>query len=162
MDDWFREIAAASVVPSDTARELDERGFVVLPEAVPAGKIDRLTDAYDAAAASALEEDVKIGSTTTRVNDFVNRGAEFDPLYVFPPLLAAGCRVIGRPFKLSSLHARTLRPHMPAQELHVDVRRDSPDWPLVGFILMADAFRPDNGPPASCPARTGGLVPRRT
>jgi ectoine hydroxylase-related dioxygenase (phytanoyl-CoA dioxygenase family) len=34
---------------------------------------------------------------------------------------------------------------MPAQELHVDVARDSADWPLVGFILMIDAFGPDNG-----------------
>ena len=33
----------------------------------------------------------------------------------------------------------------PAQELHVDVQRDSADWPLVGFILMVDEFRPDNG-----------------
>jgi ectoine hydroxylase-related dioxygenase (phytanoyl-CoA dioxygenase family) len=29
--------------------------------------------------------------------------------------------------------------------LHVDVPRDSADWPLVGFILMIDAFRSDNG-----------------
>jgi ectoine hydroxylase-related dioxygenase (phytanoyl-CoA dioxygenase family) len=79
------------------------------------------------------------------VNDFVNRGAAFDDLYVFPPLLEACCRVIGQPFKLSSLHARTLRPHVPAGDLHVDVRRDSADWPLLAFILMVDEFRPDNG-----------------
>ena len=95
--------------------------------------------------ASATGDDIRIGSTSTKVNDFVNRGAEFDDLYVFPPLLEACCRVIGRPFKLSSLHARTLRPGSPAQELHVDVRRDSADWPLLGFILMVDEFRPDNG-----------------
>ena len=75
----------------------------------------------------------------------MNRGAEFDDLYVFPPLLEACCLVIGRPFKLSSLHARTVRPGTPAQELHVDVQRDSADWPLLGFILMVDEFRPDNG-----------------
>jgi ectoine hydroxylase-related dioxygenase (phytanoyl-CoA dioxygenase family) len=34
---------------------------------------------------------------------------------------------------------------MPAQDLHVDVRSDSADWPLLGFILMVDEFRPDNG-----------------
>ncbi len=69
-----------------------------------------------------------------------------DELYVFPPLLDACRRVIGGPFKLSSLHARTLRPqHTPGQGLHVDVRRDSPDWPLLGFILMIDDFRADNG-----------------
>jgi ectoine hydroxylase-related dioxygenase (phytanoyl-CoA dioxygenase family) len=29
--------------------------------------------------------------------------------------------------------------------LHVDVRRDCADWPLLGFIVMVDEFRPDNG-----------------
>ena len=43
------------------------------------------------------------------------------------------------------MHARTLRPHSPVSDLHVDVRRNSTDWPLVGFILMIDEFRPDNG-----------------
>lgn len=107
--------------------------------------MERLADAYTAAVASATDEDTRIGSTSTRVSDFVNRGAAFDDLYVFPPLLEACCHVIGRPFKLSSLHARTLRPHTSAQELHVDVQRDSADWPLLGFILMIDEFRPDNG-----------------
>jgi ectoine hydroxylase-related dioxygenase (phytanoyl-CoA dioxygenase family) len=145
MDDWFSALAAADALKPDDARALDERGFIVLPGPVPAARLRPLSDAYDAAAATAAPDDVKVGSTTTRVNDFVNRGAEFDALYIYPPLLSACGRVIGRPFKLSSLHARTLRPHMPAQELHVDVARDSADWPLVGFILMIDAFDDDNG-----------------
>ena len=107
--------------------------------------MEHVADAYDAMVASASVDDVHTGGTTTRVNDFVNRGDEFDALYVFPPLLEACCRIIGRGFKLSSMHARTLRPHTPAQELHVDVDRASADWPLVGFILMIDEFRPDNG-----------------
>jgi hypothetical protein len=145
MDDWFNILAAGSALMPDQARELDERGFVVLPSVVSAGQLDRLSQAYDAAVASAAEDDVRVGSTTTRVTDFVNRGAEFDVLYVFPPLLEACCHRIGRPFQLSSLHARTLRPHTAAQALHVDVRRESADWPLVGFVLMVDAFRSDNG-----------------
>ncbi len=145
MDDWFSALAAGSELPPDAARELHERGFVVLPGPVPSRQMEQLASAYDAAAASATGEDVKAGRTTTRVNDFVNRGAEFDAFYIFPPLLEACARVIGRPFKLSALHARTLWPRSPAQELHVDVRRDSADWPLVGFILMVDEFRPDNG-----------------
>jgi hypothetical protein len=126
----------------DATSELQERGFVVIPG--PA-RPDLLAKAYIAAVASATRDDIRIGSTSTKVKDFVNRGAEFDNLYVFPPLLEACCRVIGRPFKLSSLHSRTLRPGVPAQELHVDVRRDSADWPLLGFILMVDEFLPDNG-----------------
>ncbi|HSU14105.1 phytanoyl-CoA dioxygenase family protein [Longimicrobium sp.] len=145
MDDWFSTLAAGSELPPDAARELREHGFVVLPGPVPAGEMDRLARAYDTAAASAAGDDVRVGSTTTRVTDFVNRGAEFDGIYVFPPLLEACCRIIGRPFMLSSMHARTLRPGSPAQELHVDVRRGSADWPLAGFILMVDEFRPDNG-----------------
>ncbi len=145
MVDWFNALAAGRELPMAAALDLHERGFVVIPGPKPAGGIDRLATAYTTAVASATGDDIKIGSTTTRVSDFVNRGAEFDGLYVFPPLLEACCRVVGRPFKLSSFHARTLRPHSPAQDLHVDVRRDSVDWPLLGFILMIDDFRPDNG-----------------
>lgn len=145
MDEWFDKLSVTRVLPADAAMELEHQGFVVLPGPVPAEGIARLADAYDAATMSASAGDTKIGSTSTRVNDFVNRGPEFDALYVFPPLLDACCRVIRRPFKLSSLHARTLRPHTVSGELHVDVRRDSAAWPLLGFILMVDEFRPDNG-----------------
>ena len=132
----------------DTTSELQERGFVVIPGPQPPDRMERLASAYTAAVASATGDDIRMGSTSTRVSDFVNRGPEFDDLYIFPPLLEACCCVIGRPFKLSSLHARTLRPRTPAGELHVDVRRDSADWPLLGFILMVDEFRSDNG--ATC------------
>jgi Phytanoyl-CoA dioxygenase (PhyH) len=145
MSDWFSRCATGNALPKAAASELEERGFVVLPGPVPSERMDRLADAYTAILASATGDDVRVGSTSTKVGDFVNRGTEFDGVYVFPPLLEACCLVIGRPFKLSSLTGRTLRPHTPAQELHVDVRRESPDWPLLGFILMIDAFRPDNG-----------------
>lgn len=145
MPDLFSTLAAGSEMPADAAAELQDRGFVVLPGPVSSNQMERLAKAYTDAVSSATSNDIKVGSTSTRVTDFVNRGAEFDDLYVFPPLLEACCRVIGRPFKLSSLHARTLRPGSRAQELHVDARRDSADWPLLGFILMVDEFRLDNG-----------------
>ena len=145
MIEWFSRLAAGSELPTDAASELQERGFVVLPGPVPPDRMDRLVNAYTTVMASVTGDGIRIGSTSTKVSDLVNRDAEFDGLYVFPPLLEACCRVIGQPFKLSSLLARTLRPRSPAQELHVDVRRDSADWPLLGFILMVDEFRPDNG-----------------
>ena len=43
------------------------------------------------------------------------------------------------------MHARTLRPRSPAQDLHVDYERDSRGWTMVGFIFMIDEFRDDNG-----------------
>ena len=144
MSDWFSRCATGGALSTHAASELDELGFVVLPGPVPSERMDALADTYDAAFAEA-GNDIKAGSTSTKVVDFVNRGTVWDDIYVFPPLLEACCRVIGRPFKLSSFIGRTLRPHTSAQELHVDVRRESPDWPLLGFILMIDEFRADNG-----------------
>jgi hypothetical protein len=145
MNDWFDAISATRALPADAAQELDQRGFTVIPEAVSHAGLERVSHAYDAAMSSATGAGMRVGSATTRLGDFVNRGEEIDALYVFPPLLDACCRVIGRPFKLSSLYARTLRPQSFNGKLHVDVGRDSADWPLVGFILMVDEFRPENG-----------------
>ena len=137
--------AARNDLTADVAAALDHRGFVVLPGMLSEEQMRALADAYDAAAAASCPDDVHVGTTTTRVTDFVNRGAEFDGIYVFPELISACRHVIDGPFKLSSFHARTLGPRKPAQDLHVDVARESADWPLVGFIVMIDAFRPENG-----------------
>lgn len=123
---------------------LEERGFAVIPDVLPRLQFDRVVHAYDRLMCSG-DPDIKIGSTTTRLADLVNRDPAFDVIYTLAPLLDACSRIIGRPFKLSSIQSRTLRPQTPAQELHVDVPRASADWPLVGFILMIDAFHPDNG-----------------
>ncbi len=145
MTDWFQTLVATTALPMGAATDLEKRGFVVLPEAVPSIRLDRLSNAYDAAVESARGDDIRVGTTSTRVTDFVNRGPEFDEVYLYPPLLQACCNVIGAPFKLSSLQARTLHAGAPGQGLHVDVDRLSADWPLLGFILMVDEFRPDNG-----------------
>ncbi|HKE55736.1 MAG TPA: phytanoyl-CoA dioxygenase family protein [Pyrinomonadaceae bacterium] len=145
MNDWFGAISTTFDLPAEAAHGLIHRGFAVLRSAVPRASLGRLTEAYETAVSSATKEDTKVGSTSTRVEDFVNRGKEFDDLYVHPPLLNACCRVIGQPFKLSSFHARTLRPHARSGQLHTDVRRNSADWPLLSFIFMVDEFRPENG-----------------
>lgn len=77
--------------------------------------------------------DVKKGATTTRVTDFVNRGAEL---------------IIQEPFRLSAVVARTLNPGTVPMKLHVDYPSDTRGWPMVGFIFMVDEFRPENG--ATC------------
>jgi ectoine hydroxylase-related dioxygenase (phytanoyl-CoA dioxygenase family) len=127
------------------ASVLGERGFVVLERAISPIPLARLVKSYDAAFATAAPDDIRTGSTTTRVTDFVNRGPDFDAVYILPPLLEACRQTIGEHFKLSSFNARTLQPQTKAGEWHVDVDRGSRDWPLVGFILMVDAFTAENG-----------------
>lgn len=145
MDDWFSLIASNSRLPEDVAQELQERGFVVIAGPVAPGKPSRLAAAYDAAVSGADPNDVRTGGSTTRVHDFVNRGPEFDQLYLHKPILGACCSVIGRPFKLSTMLARTLNPNSPAQGLHVDFPREADGWPMVGFIIMVDEFQHANG-----------------
>jgi hypothetical protein len=145
MDDWFSEIDAGCELSADAVQALHDVGFVVIPGPVAPDRLAQLAEAYDSAVACAAPEDLSIGSTTTRVHDFVNRGPEFDGLYVYGPVLEACCRVIGQPFRLSSMLARTVRPYSLVQDLHVDFRREGDGWPMVGFILMVDEFRTDNG-----------------
>lgn len=144
MDEWFKIIAADAELPETLALQLRDVGYIILEGAVAQAKCAPLSEAYDAAVLAAHPDDVSIRSST-RVHDFVNRGPEFDELYLYRPLLAACCQVIGRPFKLSTLLARTLEPGAPAQSLHVDFKRDAIGWPMVGFIFMVDAFQNDNG-----------------
>lgn len=145
MTDWFTEIGAGVELPSGAAGELLDLGFVVIQGPIKGARLSRLARAYDSAVAVADPADVSVGSTTTRVHGLVNHGPEFDELYTYRPALDAAARVIGRPFKLSSLLARTVRPGATAQPLHADVSADADGWPMLGFIIMLDDFRRDNG-----------------
>lgn len=53
--------------------------------------------------------------------------------------------MFGVTFRLSSFHARTVHPNVPAQEMHVDLQHDKHGTRLVSFIYMIDAFTEDNG-----------------
>ncbi|GJG89355.1 hypothetical protein tb265_45360 [Gemmatimonadetes bacterium T265] len=145
-DGWFEALHAGHHLPGRAADALHEAGFVVLPGPLAPEGLPPLSAAYDAVmAAGEGSADFKAGGTTARLYDLVNRGAAFDTLYVYPPLLAAAAHVIGRPFRLSATLARTLRPGAAAQALHADLGRDDPARPMAGFIYMVDAFRPDTG-----------------
>jgi hypothetical protein len=159
-DPYFDEIASWATFPAASARELLEEGFVVIPGPFLAKQMHNLAAAYDTIMQSDTGPDFKITSTTTRLNEVVNRGPAFDEVYLhFPVLVACRC-VIGAPFKLSSLLGRTLRAGSPGQQLHSDLPRDSPDAPMVGFILMIDNFEPDNGATQFIPAsQNWPLVP---
>lgn len=144
MDKWFDSIAAQYSLPDDIARQLRETGYAVMEGPVASDRLAQLSAAYDTAVLAAHPDDLSI-SSSTRVHDFVNRGPDFDELYIYGPILAACCHIIGRPFKLSSLLARTLEPGAPAQNLHVDFKSAADGWPMTGFIIMIDEFRNDNG-----------------
>jgi ectoine hydroxylase-related dioxygenase (phytanoyl-CoA dioxygenase family) len=146
-NDWHSIIASKTHLPPDAARELRDSGFVVMPGPIIPGGYEQLSDAYDRAVAMSSPSDVHTGRTgaSTRINNFVDRSPEFDNIYIYPPLLSACCQIIGGPFKLSGMRARTLHAGAPAEGIHVDVKHQANGWPLVGCILMVDAFTAENG-----------------
>jgi hypothetical protein len=127
--------------------ELEQRGFCVLPSLVPAAQLSRIAAAYDRAFAAGQPPNLRRATSggDVRLAGLVNRGAEFNELSVLEPVLDCCEAIIGTPFKLSSFLGRTVLPGARAQPLHVDVRPDEDAWPLVGFIVMVDEFRADNG-----------------
>lgn len=146
--DWHSIIVVKSHhLPPDAARQLRDIGFIVMPGPAIQGGCEQLSRVYDHAVATADPADVHIGRTrsSTRIDDFVNRGPEFDCVYIYLPLLTACCQIIGAPFKLSGMRARTLNPGAPTEGLHVDVKHRANGWPLVGCIFMVDAFDAENG-----------------
>jgi hypothetical protein len=68
MSDWFHTLAASGEVAARAASELDERGFVILPDVVAAGNMERLATAYTEAMTSAAGDDNRVGSRSTKVS----------------------------------------------------------------------------------------------
>jgi hypothetical protein len=131
--DSFRFMSAGSALPDTAVEGLHRDGFAVVPGPASDQELQKLIDTYDRAVLEADPRDTRHGSTTTRVDDFVNRDPEFDCVYVHRPLLEASWRVFMRPFKLCAMLARTLRPGSLAQTLHQDFPRDEAGWTMVGF-----------------------------
>ena len=145
MEDWFSLINSDCTLSVNASQSLNDAGFVVIPSLIASDRLAQLSAAYDSAFATASFDDVVVGTTTTRLHDFVNRGAEFDELYICQPLLKACCHTIGQSFKLSSMLGRTLRPNAHAKGLHIDFKRNEEIFPLVSFIWMVDEFCRENG-----------------
>ena len=97
MYDWFKEIGAGCELQDCDLCELLDSGFVVVPGSLGNDRLAELSRAYDLACARALTPDLSIASENTRAHDFVNRGVDFDDLYVYRPVLEACCRVIAEP-----------------------------------------------------------------
>jgi len=145
MDEWFGRINTECGLSTNALGRLQEDGFVVIPGPFESGELARVSATYDDVVLSALSDDIHIGSSTTRVNGFADPERGFAGLYTHQLLLEASSTIVGKPFKLSSMHARTLHPNSQKQRLHIDFKPNEDRFPLAGFIFMVDEFDEDNG-----------------
>lgn len=126
---------------------LRDLGFAVIPDLISRVALRRLSAAYDQAIATGKEPDLRRSSSGSNVRlcGLIGESTEFNELFALQPILEACEDTIAGPFVLSSMGARTVLPGATKQILHVDVQPDDAACPLIGFIIMVDAFRSENG-----------------
>jgi hypothetical protein len=127
------------------AEKLDNKGYVVIPNAVDEAVIDAVSVAYDGLSRPASPARFKQGSSTVRIDDILTLDACFTSFLELDWLPRLVREIVGPRFVLSSFHGRTLSAKSGAQKLHVDIDVHAPPWQLVGFILMIDPFCAENG-----------------
>ena len=130
---------------------LDEHGYVLLEDAMPASLLDRLraqihelfAEEGDRAGHEFLQEE-----QAHRLANLVDKGEVFQEAIVLPEVLEGVRRVLGPAFKLSSLNARSTDPHSTAgQPLHVDMGAIADDrgyW-VCNTVWLLDDFTAENG-----------------
>ena len=133
-------------------RELDDRGFVVLPEFIDPAWLAELQLAtkrqFEHEGADAGSE-FKTETGSRRLANLVNKGKVFQRVVAEPRLLDYVELVLGSEFKLSSLNARSANPHNEiSQPLHADMGAiaDEHGYWVCNSVWMLDDFTEENGP----------------
>jgi ectoine hydroxylase-related dioxygenase (phytanoyl-CoA dioxygenase family) len=140
-----------TMVSAADRRQMDELGYLVLPDFVPAPMLEEMRERVEALWA---EEGDDAGSEfrpepgARRLANLVDKGDVFARMIVMPGILECIEAVIGPDYKLSSLNARSTNPHNPeAQPWHADagaIAHERGYW-VCNTIWMLDDFTPDNG-----------------
>jgi ectoine hydroxylase-related dioxygenase (phytanoyl-CoA dioxygenase family) len=138
-------------------QQLDERGYVVLEDAMGADLLAalkaRIAELFD-------EEGDRAGSEfrteehARRLANLVDKGDAFRRAIALPEVLACVRHVLGPDIKLSSLNARSADPGTDVgQPLHVDMSAlpDERGYWVCNTVWMLDDFTPANGPTRMVP-----------
>ncbi len=148
--------ASPSQITDEERRRLDRDGFLLIPlvlstEQVQAicARLDALLDAEGDSAGKEVHQE----AGTERLANLIDKGAEFEPFFSHPKVLAAIAHVLQGDLKLSSLNARFALPGQGLQGLHADWGRlESPgEYQVCNSIWLLDDFTPENGATRAVP-----------
>ena len=119
---------------------LDRQGYVVIPDVLDDGALERLRRVFSEAPPQADgTQHVEVDEEDPRLSDWV-------ALARHPLAQAAAQHILNRPFK-TRIHGRNPLPGFGQQGLHADWRPRGPGEPYraTTAIWMLDDFREDNG-----------------
>lgn len=132
-------------------KQLDEQGYVVLPDLMDAEFLDaarrRVDELYEQEGDEAGSE-FKQEPQSKRLANVVNKGEVFLRVINTPEVLECMAHVLGPRFKLSSLNVRSADPHSDwVQPLHVDGGNlpDDKGYSVCNSIWILDDFTVQNG-----------------
>ena len=132
-------------------RQLDELGYLVLPDFIPPPMLAELRDRVEtlwAQEGDAAGSEFRPEPGTRRLANLVDKGAIFAELIAMPRILACMEHVIGPTYKLSSLNARSTNPRNPdSQPWHADTGAiaDQRGYSVCNSVWMLDDFTTENG-----------------
>ncbi len=138
-------------------RQLEERGYVILPEFIDPATLAELREATDRQFELEGERagaEFRQEPGSARLANLVNKGEVYRRLFTDPRLLSLVEVVLGREFKLSSLNARYARPHNAVtQPLHADMGAvpDEHGFWVCNSVWLLDDFTSENGPLRAIP-----------
>jgi ectoine hydroxylase-related dioxygenase (phytanoyl-CoA dioxygenase family) len=132
-------------------RQLDERGYLVLPDFMDADLLATLRQRVEELFAEEGERagaEFKQEPGARRLANLVNKGEVFERVILTPRIIECMEHVLGPEFKLSSVNVRSADPHSDcAQPLHADsgaVADDRGYW-VCNSVWMLDDFTSQNG-----------------
>jgi ectoine hydroxylase-related dioxygenase (phytanoyl-CoA dioxygenase family) len=145
------------VLESFQQQQLDEMGYLVLPDFVPPEMLDALRDRVETLWTQEGDDagsEFRAEPGTRRLANLVDKGAIFAELIATPKILECMEHVIGPDYKLSSLNARSTNPHHDeSQPWHADTGAiaDERGYWVCNSVWMLDDFTPENGPTRMVP-----------
>jgi hypothetical protein len=132
-------------------QQLDELGYLVLPNFVAQPLLDDLRSRVEALWAEEGDEsgsEFRYEPGTRRLANLIDKGAIFAELVCMAKILACIEHVVGRGYKLSSLNARSTNPHNgESQPWHADAGAiaDERGYWVCNSVWMLDDFTEENG-----------------
>jgi len=139
------------MLPPSERQQLDELGYLILPDFVPQPVLDTLRNRVEtlwAEEGDAAGSEFRREPGARRLANLVDKGRIFAEIVATPKILACVEHVVGPGFKLSSLNARSTNAHNgESQPWHADVGAiaDERGYWVCNSVWMLDDFTADNG-----------------
>jgi hypothetical protein len=133
------------------ARQLDERGYVLLEGVMEDGWRRRLGERLDEleGRVAVVEElrNYQVEPGTARFANLIDQGPLMDLVWSHPRVLGCAWQVFQRAFKISSLNAREPKPGQGGQGLHADwgARDAAQPFHVVNSLWIIDGMDAGNG-----------------